>query len=63
MVRNITEIKDLLNELGLKYTKLNKATIEKIKKYQKKNEIEDVTLTLNQTKIVKKDLIVRKNKS
>lgn len=62
MVRNITEIKDLLNELGLKYTKLNKATIEKIKKYQKKNEIEDVTLTLNQTKIVKKDLIVRKNK-
>ena len=63
MVRNITEIKDLLNELGLKYTKLSKATIEKIKKYQKKNEIEYVTLTLNQTKIVKKDLIVRKNKS
>lgn len=62
MVRNITEIKDLLNELGLKYTKLGRPTIEKIKKYQKKNEIEDVTLTLNQTKIVRKDLIVRKKK-
>lgn len=61
MVRNITEIKNLLNELGLKYVKLNQDTIKKIKKYQRQNKIEDVTLTLNQSKIVLKKLIVRTN--
>lgn len=61
MVRNITEIRDLLNELGLKYVKLNQDTIKKIKKYQRQNKIEDVTLTLNQSKIVLKKLIVRTN--
>ena len=62
ILRNVTEIKSLLNELGLEYTKLNKETIEKIKKYQKKNGIKNVPLVLNQTKIVKKELIVKKKK-
>lgn len=62
ILRNVTEIKETLSNLGLEYTKLNKATISKIKKYQESNGIENVTLTVNQTKIVKKDLIVRKKK-
>ena len=62
IVRNVTEIKSLLNELGLEYTKLNLETIQKIKKYQKNNGIENIPLALNQTKIVKKDLIVRNKK-
>ena len=62
ILRNVTEIKSLLNELGLEYTKLNLETIQKIKKYQKNNGIENIPLALNQTKIVKKDLIVRNKK-
>lgn len=62
IIRNVTEIKNLLNKLGLEYTKLNLETIQKIKKYQKNNGIENIPLALNQTKIVKKDLIVRNKK-
>lgn len=61
IVRNTTEIKEILKELGIEYTILTNKTKEKIKQYQLSQGIEEVTiigLNLNARLIALKSLIV-----
>lgn len=61
IVRNATEIKEVLKELKIEYTILTNKTREKIKQYQLLQEIEQITiigLNLNARLIALKNLIV-----
>ncbi len=63
VIRNVNDIKETLDEVGWEYVRLNSKTIDKIKKHCEKNEveIEEIPpLKINQTKIVLKNLIVKK---
>ena len=66
MIPNILEIRELLKTLGLEYMTINNKTKEKIKRYQKKNELEETTyegITHRQNLIVLKKLVVKNTKS
>ncbi len=61
IVRNVTEIKEILKDLKVEYTILTNKTKEKIKLYQFLQQVEEVTtngLTFNSRIIVLKKLIV-----
>lgn len=61
MIRNITEIKDLMKQIKVEYKTINQNTKLKINQYQKKNGIEETTtigLTYQQRIIVLKKLYV-----
>ena len=65
MVRNITEIKDLMKELKIEYKTINTNTKLKINEYQQKKGIEEVTtigLTYQQRVIILKKLYVESRK-
>ena len=65
MIRNITEIKDLMKELKIEYKTINTNTKLKINEYQKKNGIEETTtngLTYQQRIIILKKLYVESRK-
>lgn len=64
MIRNITEIKNLITELKAEYTIVNLRTKQKIEEYQLKNGVEDIAtgITHNQRLIVLKKLIVKNKK-
>ena len=56
---NIIEIKQVLNDLNLEFVRLNKKTIQNIKKYQEQNGEDPTPITEHQTKIVMKKLIIK----
>ena len=64
MIRNITEIKNLITELKAEYTIVNLRTKQKIEKYQLNNGVEDTAtgITHNQRLMVLKKLIVKNKK-
>lgn len=63
VVKNILEIREVLDKCNLKFVRLNPNTIKKIRNYQKEKGEDYIPLVQNQTKIVLKDLIVApKNK-
>ena len=64
MIRNITEIKNLITELKAEYTIVNLRTKQKIEEYQLKNGVEDTAtgITHNQRLMVLKKLIVKNKK-
>ena len=58
IIRNVIEIRDLLDKLNLKYIRLNSNTIENIKEYEKnKNSYSYRNLSYFQNRIVMKKLI------
>lgn len=59
IVMNIIEIKQVLNDLNLEFVRLNKKTIQNIKKYQEQNGEDPTPITEHQTKIVMKKLIIK----
>lgn len=66
IIRNTTEMKEILKEMNVEYRIVKKHIKEKIKQYQIKNKIEEITttgLTKNKRIIVLKKLTVQKKRT